>query len=183
MNALIFLADGFETVEALQTYDILKRSHHFNVLLCSISSSKEVVSSHGVVVHAEATFDEVDLDAYSVFILPGGGKGVENLSRCQKLLDFLPKAIAEGKDVHAICAAPSILGGLGLLDGLPYTCFPGFQKGNGTWLDEGVVETTRIITGRSMGWTMEFAKTIVAHYYGEECVEQLLQGVMGLKEK
>ena len=180
MNSLILLADGFETVEALQTYDLFKRSHKINVLLCSIKDSLDVVSSQGVQIKAEILLKDIDPKDYDFIVLPGGKLGVENLKKSEDVHQIVKLFLSLGKDVHAICAAPSILGMLGCLDGLPYTCFPGFQTGNGIWQDVGSVETPHIITGRSMGFTMEFAKKIIAHYFGQEAVEAIRPGVEGL---
>ncbi len=180
MKALIILADGFETVEALQTYDLLKRTHRFDVKLVSASSSLDVLSSQGVPVKAEMVLKDVNVGAADMLILPGGKLGVENLKANGDVLRLIGEYLDAGKDVHAICAAPSILGMLGRLDGLDYVCFPGFQTGKGNYVDTGVVVTPHTITGRSMGYTMEFGKAIIAHYYGEEAVKAILPGVMGL---
>jgi len=180
MKARILLADGFETVEALLTYDILKRSHRFDVALVSCNEDLNVVSSQGVRVQAEELLSSITVDSSDMLILPGGKKGVDNLHANKIVLNLILEYLKAGKDVHAICAAPSILGDLGVLDGLPYTCFPGFQRGEGVYQDVGAVETPHIITGRSMGFTMDFAKTIVSHYYGQEAVEAIRPGVEGL---
>lgn len=181
MRTLLFLADGFETVEALLTLDLLKRSKRFEITTVSIKESKEVVSSQGIHLQADARFADIHPLDYDLIILPGGKLGVENLHSFAPLLDLLPRFLEKGKDVHAICAAPSILGDLGLLDNLPYTCFPGFERGKGDYQDVGVVETPHVITGHSMGYTMEFGKTIIAHYYGEEAVKAIAPGVYGLR--
>ena len=181
MKALILLADGFETVEALLTYDLLKRSHRVDVALCSATTASKVTSSQGVIVEAELTIvDALGFDA-DFLVLPGGKLGVENLGKNEAVLALIKLFLKEGKDVHAICAAPSILGKLGFLDGLPYTCFPGFEIGKGEWRDVGVVETPHIITGRSMGFTTDFGKAIIAHYFGEDAVKAILPGVEGLR--
>lgn len=181
MNCLILLADGFETVEALQTYDLLKRTHKFDVRLCSVKNILEVTSSQSVKVTAEFLLSDVDPLSFDFLILPGGKIGVENLKNSAEAHKLIRLFLDAGKDVHAICAAPSVLGMLGYLEGLPYTCFPGFELGNGIWQDTGVVETPHIITGRSMGYTMDFAKAIIAHYYGKEAVEAIRPGVEGLR--
>ncbi|MCR5348127.1 MAG: DJ-1/PfpI family protein [Bacilli bacterium] len=181
MNALILLADGFETVEALQTYDVLQRSKMFQVRLVSVSSSLTVRSSHGVTVQADALLNEVDAREEDILILPGGKLGVENLGKNEKVLELIRYFLQHEKDVHAICAAPSILGKLGYLNDVPYTCFPGFETNPDLWQDVGVVETKHIITGRSMGYTLPFAKTIVAHYFGEKTVEAIRPGIEGLR--
>ncbi|MBE6126571.1 MAG: DJ-1/PfpI family protein [Erysipelotrichaceae bacterium] len=181
MKILIFLADGFETVEALLTLDLLTRSHRFEITTVSISGQKSVASSIGVNVEADALYEEIDPFAFDAIILPGGKKGVDNLKAFAPLSLLLPSFLEKGKDVHAICAAPSILGSLGLLNDLPYTCFPGFECGEGHYQDVGVVETAHIITGHSMGYTMEFASAIIRHYYGEEAVKSTHPGVYGLR--
>lgn len=181
MRTLIFLAEGFETVEALLTLDLLNRSKRFDVKTVSISDSLSVPSSQGTVVQADVLFKDIDPFDYDVIILPGGKKGTDNLKSFTPLTELLPEFVAKGKDVHAICAAPSILASLGLLDGLDYTCFPGFECGEGHYQDVGVVETAHIITGHSMGFTMEFGKTIIRHYYGEDAVNAILPGVLGLR--
>ncbi len=179
MNALILLADGFETVEALQTLDVLTRTHQILVTTASISESKIVTSSIGVKVEANALLRDISLQNYDFLVLPGGKLGVDNLSKSTLVIDTIRAFFDGGKDVHAICAAPSILGELGYLDGLPYTCFPGFQKGNGTYQNTGVVITPRIITGHSMGYTLTFAEAIVAHYLGEAGIKSIEPGVYG----
>ena len=179
MNALLLLADGFETVEALQTLDVLTRTHQILTTTASISDSKIVSSSIGVKVEANALLRDVSLQNYDFLILPGGKLGVENLSKSPMVIEAIHAFLDNGKDVHAICAAPSILGALGYLDSLPYTCFPGFQKGNGTYQDTGVVITPHIITGHSMGYTLPFAEAIVAHYLGEAGIKAIEPGVYG----
>ena len=178
-NALLLLADGFETVEALQTLDVLTRTHRIVTTTASISASKIVASSIGVKVEAMALLQDISTQNYDFLILPGGKLGVENLGKSPLVLQTIKEFLDHGKDVHAICAAPSILGELGYLDGLPYTCFPGFQKGKGEYRDTGVVVTPHIITGHSMGFTLPFAEAIVAHYLGEEGIKAIEGGVYG----
>ena len=176
---MILLADGFETVEALMTLDLFKRSHKITVDTVSISSSLEVVSSANVKVIADKKLSEIDANLYDFMVLPGGKLGVENLGKSHEVRALIQDYLERGKDVHAICAAPSILGEMGYLDDLKYTCFPGFQRGKGEYVHTGYVETPHIITGHSMGFTMDFAKAIIAHYFGSCAVEAILPGVEG----
>ena len=85
-----------------------------------------------------------------------------------------------GKKYYAICAAPSILGELGYLDGKNYVCFPGFQKGKGNWMDKGSVIDGDLVTGRSMNYTIEFASNIVRVLLGEEALERIEHGTKGI---
>ena len=179
MKALLLLAEGYETVEALQTVDVLTRTHRIEVTTASISDSLVVPSSIGIEVKANALLREIDLQNYDFLVLPGGKKGVENLGKSPFVLTTIAAFLDKGKDVHAICAAPSILGALGYLDGLPYTCFPGFQKGKGIYQDVGVVVTPHIITGHSMGYTLPFAEAIVEKYLGKEGKEAVAPGIYG----
>ena len=180
MIAYIFLAEGFETVEALATYDIFKRSHEIDPILVSISSSKQVLSSQGILVQADTTLSEIDLDKGDMIILPGGKKGVENLkdsaevARAVLLYYDLPE-----KEVHAICAAPSILQELGCLYRRTYTCFPGFEGEMGTYTGEGVTVDGNLITGKSMAYTIPFALAIVKAHFGQECVDRIEVGAYG----
>ena len=118
----IFLADGFEEIEALAPVDILRRAE-VDVKMVSINDKLEVTGSHGIAVHADVLLKEVSEKA-DMLILPGGMPGTLNLQKCQPLCDMLKKA--DGY-VAAICAAPSVLGGLGLLKGKKATCYPGFE--------------------------------------------------------
>lgn len=179
MNALILLADGFEVTEALATADVLTRTHEIQVTLCSINDNLAVSSSHGVRISANKMLPEIRVDDYDFLILPGGKFGVENLKSSSAVRSLITAFFEAGKEVHAICAAPSILGEMGYLDGLEYTCFPGFQVGKGRYLHQGVVETPRIITGHSMNFSIDFALAIVRHYLGDKGVETVLPGMRG----
>ena len=181
MNCLILLADGFETVEALQTYDLLKRTHRFNVRLCSVNPTLNVTSSQGVKIEAEETLSSIDPKAWDFLILPGGKLGVENLKKNKDVISIIRSFLDSGKDVHAICAAPSILGELGYLDGLPYTCFPGFEKGKGHYQDEGAVICQETVTGHSMYYTIAFAEKIVELELGKEALERTYPGTRGIR--
>ena len=183
MTALILLADGFETTEALTTYDILCRSHLIQPTLCSISASKAVVSSHGVTVVAPVCFADVeDFDplGFDMLILPGGKKGVDNLFASDAVTALIMAYWSNpNKQVHAICAAPSLLARRGLLEGRRYTCFPGFQSGKGEYTGEGVTVDGNLVTGKSMGYSIPFAEAIIALNCGEDAVKAIRPGTLG----
>ena len=181
-KGIILLADGFEQVEALATEDILLRTGEIKPMLVSISASRRVVSSSGLHVYAEATLDEVDPREFDFLVLPGGKRGVENLGASEKVLSLIRDYHEQGKPHYAICAAPSILGNLGYLDGKSYTCFPGFERGNGNWVDAGAVKDGDLITGRSMAYTIEFAENIVEALLGEEALLRTRPGTRGLRK-
>jgi 4-methyl-5(b-hydroxyethyl)-thiazole monophosphate biosynthesis len=180
-RALIVLADGFEQTEALTTQDVLLRTHEAEVTLASISKSLVVESSSLLRVQANALLEDLDLNGFDFLILPGGKRGVENLKASKKVIEAIRFFKEKGKHVHAICAAPSILGELGYLDGLDYTCFPGFEKGKGRYQDEGAVICQETVTGHSMYYTIAFAEKIVELELGKEALERTYPGTRGIR--
>ena len=128
----IFLADGFEDVEALATSDVLRRGG-VAARLVALTDEATVESSHGVTVCPDAYLPDVDLDAAGttaddVMIFPGGMPGSKNLAACTPLIDLMKEHYAAGGTVAAICAAPGlVLSQLDGLSGVEFTCFEGFQ--------------------------------------------------------
>lgn len=179
-KGLMLLADGFEETEAITTHDILSRTHEISCVLASISSSKEVTTSMGLVVKADALLSEVKADELDFLILPGGKVGVDNLKACPKTKELVLSFHKQGKGVYAICAAPSILGEAGLLSGKNYTCFPGFEGKEGNYRKEaGTIRDGNIITGHSMAFTIPFAEEIVRKECGEEALKRIAPGTRG----
>ena len=123
----VFLAEGFEETEALAPVDVMRRAK-LDVKTVGVTGEC-VTSSHGVPVKADITIDNIDLDDVQGVVLPGGMPGTLNLEANEKVIEAVKYSCENGKIVAAICAAPSILGHLGILDGKKATCFPGFEKG------------------------------------------------------
>ncbi len=151
-----FFADGSEEVELLAVVDVLMRGGQ-EVKLVSVTGQKDVVSAHGIRIQADLEFSETDLSDADLLFLPGGMPGTKNLSAHEGLLNALKEACAENKRIGAICAAPSILGKLGLLEGKRATCFPGYEsKLNGAiYTREGVVTDGNITTARGLGYALD----------------------------
>ncbi len=151
-----FLADGLEEVECLAAVDVLIRGG-VSVKLISISNKREVTGSHGFRITADAVLDEVDLGRADAYFLPGGMPGTTHLRNCEKLCSALVKAAGEGKRLAAICAAPSVLGELGLLDGKKATCYPGFEDSlkGASHTSQGVVTDGRVTTARGLGYALD----------------------------
>ncbi|MBR2043583.1 MAG: DJ-1/PfpI family protein [Clostridia bacterium] len=123
----VFLADGFEEMEAIAPVDILRR---LNIPVTTVGvTGKEVKGSHAVTVTADVTVYEADFSNLSALVLPGGMPGTTNLGNNQALCDLIVKSHNEGKLLAALCAAPSVFGRLGVLDNRDFTCYPGFEKG------------------------------------------------------
>lgn len=180
-KAAIFLADGCEEIEALTVVDILYRAG-IPLTKVSISDHTEVTSSHEVTFHADTTVDQLRFDEYDMLILPGGMPGTINLEACRPLTDQLTAFAKAGKEVAAICAAPSILADLGLLKGVRATCNPSkddaLKAGGADLVYEPVVETGNIITSRAMGTAIPFALKIVEHYLGKESADALQANIL-----
>jgi len=180
LKGLMLLADGFEQTEALTTHDILSRTHQIDLEYVSITDDLMVTSSMGLRVQALGLLKDKRVGDYDFIVLPGGKGGVDNLKASPLVLDTIRKFHDAGKKHFAICAAPSILGELGYLDGKEYTCFPGFQKGEGKYIHAGSIIDGDLVTGHSMGYTIEFASNIVRVLLGEEALEGIQKGVKGL---
>lgn len=175
-KAAIFLADGHEEIEALTPRDLLFRAGIPSDTV-SIAQSREVVSSHQVHIVADRTIEEIDFDDYDMLVLPGGMPGTLNLGACGKLTDAVKDFAASGRMVAAICAAPSILAKLGLLEGRHATSNPNFRdaciEGGALYSEDPVVQDGSIITSRGMGTAIDFGFALVRHFLGEQAVEEL----------
>lgn len=170
---MLFLADGFEEIEALTPVDVLRRLN-IEVKTCSISK-KNVTGAHGIEVCADTSIDDEDLSGIDTFILPGGMPGTTNLAACKKLTDALLSANKQNKTICAICAAPSVLGKLKILEGKKATCFPGFEDRliGATVTNERVQEDGNIITSRGAGSASDFAFAIAKRFKSLDEVESL----------
>ncbi|BDA64935.1 DJ-1 family glyoxalase III [Actinomyces capricornis] len=177
----VFIAPGLEEVEALAVVDLLFRAGIATDMI-SVTQDRSVVSSHNIIVTCNRTLDEADLADYDMLVLPGGLPGTPNLKACRPLMDEVRSRVEAGRPVAAICAAPSILAELGLLEGREATSNPGFL---GVLADHGartseasVVIDGSIITSRGMGTAIDFGLEIVRHYLGDEAVEALKTAIV-----
>lgn len=170
----IFLADGCEEIEALTVVDVVRRAG-MEIAMISISDHLQIRGAHNIVFQAEVTAKEADFDNLDGIVLPGGMPGTIHLGECACAQDIIRKFAEEGKLVSAICAAPSVLGEAGLLQGKHATCYPGFEeKLLGAEAEkEQVVVDGNIITSRSMATAIAFALEIVRYFMGDEKVAEL----------
>ncbi|KAA6328865.1 putative cysteine protease YraA [termite gut metagenome] len=171
----VFFVDGFEEIEAITTVDVLKRAG-LNVEMISVTDDRVVTGSHEIPVLCDDLFEETDFDDAAMLLLPGGTVALgEHAGLCELLTDFAN----EGKPIAAICAAPSILGTLGLLKGKKATCYPGFEKylKGAECTEEQVVKDGNIITGKGPGATLEFALTVVETMISKDKAEELAQAM------
>lgn len=180
----VFVAPGLEEIEGLTVVDLLFRAG----IPCdtvAITPERTVTSSHEVtIVCKRSLFDEdFSFDDYDMLVLPGGIPGTPNLRACAPLCEELAARAAAGRPLAAICAAPSILAELGLLEGRRATSNPGFQhvlaeRGAVLLADEPVVVDANLITSQGAGTAMLFALEIVRHYLGDEAVGRVREGVV-----
>jgi 4-methyl-5(b-hydroxyethyl)-thiazole monophosphate biosynthesis len=163
-KAVLFLATGFEETEAVGTIDVLRRGG-IETTVVSITGEHKVTGAHGISVTADSLFAKTDFSCADALILPGGMPGSSNLNACEPLKKLIVRHYGEGKLIAAICAAPLVLGGLGLLKGRKATCYPGFEPQlTGAKITEGEsVADGNIITGKGPGLVFNFALSIVAY--------------------
>jgi len=175
----LFLADGFEEIEALCVLDFLRRAE---VEVTTVGVSGKIANgSHKIPVVCDITEGELDLASdFDMIILPGGMPGSLNLDVSEAVDKMIKRAIDEDKFVCAICAAPFILGKRGLLKGKRATCYPGFEKEllGAEIVNSGVVRDGKIITGRAMGSAHDFGLEIVEALCGKEMREKLKSAVL-----
>lgn len=173
----IFLANGFETCEGLIVVDLLRRAG-VSIDMISMNDTLEVTTSHQVVLQAEKQYNTINTEQYDVLILPGGKVGTANLDACESLKEALKKHYESGKLTCAICAAPSILGKLGMLHSKKYTCFPDFDgEYGGEYQQTLAVSDGNLITARGMGATIEFAREILKQLISEEDLKNVEHGI------
>ncbi|MBE6720521.1 MAG: DJ-1/PfpI family protein [Ruminococcaceae bacterium] len=173
----VFLADGFEIIEALAPVDMLTRA---GVEVKTVGVTGQLVtSSCGVPVNADITIDDFDFYDVEAVVLPGGMPGTLNLENNTKVQSTIDNAVTIDVPVCAICAAPSILGHKGLLNKKEATCFPGFEGAlEGTRLSENYVVTDgNFITARGAGVCIEFGLEIVKKLKGADVAETIRQQI------
>lgn len=190
MDAIVFLADGFEEIEALTVVDYLRRAQVsvFTVAVpCkTMKDGNTVTAAHSVTVTADMTFNDFERDYASrlpdLVYIPGGMPGALNIAECGKAISFIKKCFDAGKYVSAICAAPAVvLSPTGILNGRRWTCYPGMQNQYAgatlpfSTYTENVPFVTdgTVITGRGPGCAEQFAMELVRLLCGEETASQI----------
>lgn len=174
VSIAILLAEGFEEAEALVPADILRRAGG-EVLLVSVGGGETVTGAHGIAVKADLSLDRLDRTALNCILLPGGLKGTENLYESFAVRSLVQYAAENGLYVAAICAAPSILGKMGLLEGRRYACYPGFEKEipGGIRTGKKVEHDDTFVTAEGMGVSFEFGFRLVELLFGFETANVL----------
>lgn len=177
-KVLLFLAEGFEEIEALTVVDVLRRAD----IVCDTCSLayENVTGAHGIKVFADKTMDNVNAEEYNAVVIPGGMPGAENLKNSEKVVSIVKKFNAEGKVVAAICAGPIVLGKAKITEGKKVTSYPGYENelGNCIYLEETAVIDNNVITSRGPATALYFALKLVEKLKGMETVEKLKEGML-----
>lgn len=179
-TSYVFLADGFEDIEAITVIDVLRRAG-MPVKSVSITSSLKVTSAHGVNVGADVLFAPNLFKDCEWLICPGGMPGATNLYEFAPLAGLLKQHAEEGGKLAAICAAPAVVfGQLGLLEGREATCYPGFEnlcKG-AKMVDKAVVSSPDMVLGNGPSNALPWALHIVKETLGEQASRKVANGML-----
>ena len=178
-KVVLFLANGFEEIEALGTLDILRRAQ-IPVKTVSISDDKTVTGAHNISVIADTIFAEADFTEVEVLVLPGGMPGAKHLNEHEGVKNLLLEFNKQQKMIASICAAPMVLGGLRLLEGRRATCYPGFEPEliGAQVTGENVVVDGNITTGKGPGLVFDFALRLVEQIAGISTRREVQQGLL-----
>ena len=183
MNVVMIFADGFEDVEAIATRDVLIRAG-INVVDVTINDSDTVTASHKILLKGLKRLSKVNFDDFSAIILPGGSRGVDNLLKDDRVIELVKRFYKKDKYVCAICAAPMVLGKARLLKDKRFTCYPGCEEGiDGIYTGEEVVVTNKIVTARSMLYSVPFGLKIIELLLSKEVSDKVYSGTAGLTKK
>lgn len=180
-KAYVFLADGFEDVEALIPIDVLRRGG-VEVVTVSTTDFPLVESAHGVAIEADLQFEQVDTSDADLLMLPGGMPGASNLYAHEGVCKAVCEQAGAGRKVAAICAAPAVvLAPLGILDGRKATCYPGFEQalreGNAQYTSDLVTVDGNITTAEGPAAAFPYAYELLAQLVDQKTSDQVAEGM------
>ncbi|MBR3785214.1 MAG: DJ-1/PfpI family protein [Firmicutes bacterium] len=175
----IFLAHGFEEIEALTTVDLLRRAD-IQVKSVSIMEEKLVYGAHGIGVEADILFKEADFKRCAMLVFPGGMPGTTNLCNHRELTEEIRQFYTSGRPLAAICAAPMVLAKAGLFDGHEATIYPGMEEElvGAVPAPGNVVKSGQLITSKGPGTAMDFALALIAELKGEETAAEIREDLV-----
>lgn len=175
----ILLGNGFETIEALTPCDLLRRAG-IRVQLVSMTDERNVISGQGVQVTAECLLEDVKMDKMDMLVLPGGLGGVREIMSTPAAQVLIQKAAEEGKWIGAICAAPTMLAQLGLLDRRHCVVYPGMEEQMFSAVvlkGQQVVQDSRMVTAEAAGSSIPFGLKLIEVLRGAEASEQVRSAI------
>ena len=170
----IFFAEGYEEIEALTVVDLCRRAGIW-VDMVSVTDSLQVTGAHGIPVVMDKMLAEVEFDTLDTLVLPGGMPGTRNLEQVPLLMEQVKAFAAAGKYIAAICAAPSVFGHLGLLEGKNACCYPGFEEEltGANVMFHPCEADGNIITSRGMGCAIDFSLKIIEKLKNDDTASQI----------
>ena len=174
----MLLGTGFEETEAIAPLDLLRRA---GVAVLTVGlNGKIIYGSHGIGVEADIEIHEMDLTDLEMIILPGGLGGVASIRACQAAMDAVRFAWENGKFTAAICAGPTVLADLGIVDGRNATCYPGCegQMGSANMVEAAAVTDGSLITGTSAGCAVSFGLALIAALKGQEEADRIAKQIV-----
>ena len=175
---IIMLAEGFEEIEALTVVDVLRRAD----FICDMVALKdlEVKGAHNIVVKSDKVITEGNFHEYDGVILPGGMPGTTNLRTDIRLIELVKEFYSSGKLVAAICAAPTVLAKVGIINGKAVTSYPGVKDEleHSIYKEDLVVRDENILTSRGAGTALEFSYEILNYFGEQEKSEELKEGMI-----
>ena len=178
-KVLIFMAEGHEEIEALTVVDLLRRAG-IEIETVSITSNSLVPGSHGITTVCDKLIEQEDFAGVDMLVLPGGMPGTLNLELCEPLMNKVHEFNNAKKGLAAICAAPTVFGKAGLLEGKKATCYPGMENdliGANVSTDE-VCHDGHIITSRGLGTAIPFALEIIKTLEGADTADRIAKSVV-----
>ena len=169
----MFLGTGFEETEAIAPLDLLRRAG-LQVQTVGLNG-KIIYGGHGIGVEADIEIGQLDLTDLEMVILPGGLGGVASIRGCQAAMDAIRFAYENNKYTAAICAGPTVLADLGIVDGKKATCYPGCegQMGSAIMVEAAAVTDGKLITGTSAGCAVPFGLALIAALKGQEEADRI----------
>jgi len=178
----VFLANGFEDIEALIPVDVLRRGGVDVVTVSTVDDSEVVESAHGVQMICDAMIDDCDFADADLLMLPGGMPGASNLYEHEKVCQAVIDQQEKGRRIAAICAAPAVvLAQLGLLNGRRATCYPGFDQlmlqGGASYTADLVTVDGNIITAEGPAAALPYAYELLAQLVNKQVADQVAEGM------
>ena len=161
----VFLADGFEEIEGLTVVDLLRRAG-IETRTVSIMGQEEIQGAHGIIVKADSLFENTDFSEVKMLVLPGGMPGTIHLKEHKGLEELILKHNEEKKYLAAICAAPTVFGGMGILKGKKAICYPVYKR-------QG-----HITTSRGLGTAIDFALALISELRDKESADTISKQVV-----
>lgn len=179
INVLLFLAEGFEEIEAVTVVDVLRRAN-IKCDTCSISDSYAVTGAHKIEVKSDVLLKKTDLHEYGAIVLPGGMPGAANLRDNHKVVKIVSDFYKKGKIVSAICAAPIVLEKAQVVKGIKVTSYPGVKEEleESIYLEELFVEDKNLITSRGPATAIYFALKLVERIKYKEVADEIKCGML-----